>query len=446
MTDPSAKPPSKRFVIAAAAAFTSFGLLVGLAIVNGGDGGGTSDAWFVVVGGIATGCLLAIPVVWLVRVLPLVGDERPVAERLKTATEARAGLIAIAIVVGAVAFAWALAREGRASQIAGLLGGLGLVAAVILADLSVREVNDEVRRRKTTEGDSPPSESDVEESPPVARGGGAQAEELALIRRLRKSTALTTGLTMLILAVTAAGALLAFRDEQELRTYLGLSAFLLVLFLSLQVTRRRSREIEADLRQAKHETAVHDPKGPERALQLFLKHQFELKRYYDQTLRHGALVLYTGLLMLFLGAAVVITALFLIEHGNSDDEIVLATLAGVTGILTNFMGAIYLFMHGRATDAVSEFHSRLSHDHSVQFANLILNTHPDDEYFRKFAFRVIDFAELTALVSPGGRPHPKSVREVIENYVSRRHKNQDDEKSLEGDHPEGEQANGDTKD
>ena len=62
------------------------------------------------------------------------------------------------------------------------------------------------------------------------------------------------------------------------RGYIGLAAFAIVVAVVLQITRGRTRELEADRRQIDYEIAVVGSADPTKPETLFLKQQFEVKR------------------------------------------------------------------------------------------------------------------------------------------------------------------------
>jgi uncharacterized membrane protein YidH (DUF202 family) len=189
--------------------------------------------------------------------------------------------------------------------------------------------------------------------------------------RVRAQVTLRTLFTLAILGNAAAGAVYAFEEHEQA---IGFGGVMLVLLLGLQVTRDRARELEAEVRQLDYETAIIDAGEAKKAETLFLKHQFEVRRYYDQALRQGASSFALGVVILALGAGVAITALVLIATSDPDtgQTVTLGGLASVSGIMTGFVARTYFKIHGTANDAVKEFHKRLVDDHNIHFAYLLV--------------------------------------------------------------------------
>lgn len=163
--------------------------------------------------------------------------------------------------------------------------------------------------------------------------------------------------------------------------YLGMAGVLIVLTAGWQVTRNRLRELEADLKQVDYEIAVVESGEGAKAETLFLKHQFDLKRYYDQTLRHGNLIFYVGVLALAVSLGIVVAAFAVIEQNPTETsvQIVVAILAAVGTFFTNSVALVYRGMHSAAIGAVTDFHERLVDDHELHFANLLLSQEPESE-------------------------------------------------------------------
>ena len=85
-----------------------------------------------------------------------------------------------------------------------------------------------------------------------------------------------------------------------------------------------------------------------RAQKLFQLHQRELKRYYDQSLSQGLWIFFVGIICLILGFTVILITLYEIFFSSSSttDKIIIGVVGAVSGILTNFIAAIYMKMFG----------------------------------------------------------------------------------------------------
>lgn len=153
----------------------------------------------------------------------------------------------------------------------------------------------------------------------------------------------------------------------------GFVGALLVIAVGWWTTRGRLRELEADQRQVEYERAVVQSDAASKAETLYLKHQFEVKRYYDQTLRHGDYIFYVGILGLVASLVIIGVAFWLIKLETTDVgvDITVAALAAVGALFSNSFVILYRQMHSATITAVGEFHERLVNDNELHFANLL---------------------------------------------------------------------------
>jgi hypothetical protein len=113
-----------------------------------------------------------------------------------------------------------------------------------------------------------------------------------------------------------------------------------------------------------------------RAQKLFQLHQRELKRYYDQSLAQGRWIFMVGIVCLILGFTVVGLTLYEVLTNSSatvTDKIIIGVVGAVSGILTNFIAAIYMKMFGDTVKSATEFHNRLVATHHLHFGNFLIS-------------------------------------------------------------------------
>jgi len=110
----------------------------------------------------------------------------------------------------------------------------------------------------------------------------------------------------------------------------------------------------------------------QRAQKLFKIHQYQLNKYYDQTLKQSKWIFFVGVTCLTLGFAVVGASLYLVHIASAQEHYVIAGLGAVGGLLSNFIGAIYLKMHAETVKSLTEFHNRLVLTHYLHFGNFLL--------------------------------------------------------------------------
>lgn len=114
-----------------------------------------------------------------------------------------------------------------------------------------------------------------------------------------------------------------------------------------------------------------------RAEKQFRIHQTQLKRYYDLSLSQSRWIFWVGLVCLLAGVTIItITLLFLFESNNN--EIIISVTGGVAGMLTNFIGVIFLKMYSETVKSLSTFHERLVTTHHLHFSNFLISKIFDD--------------------------------------------------------------------
>jgi hypothetical protein len=148
----------------------------------------------------------------------------------------------------------------------------------------------------------------------------------------------------------------------------------LLLFSGLRPT----SNLEIEIRDIENELdllSIKDTSIEQRAEKLFKLHQFELKKYYDQTLRHGAWIFYTGLACIVLAFVIIGITLYLVVSSSTakefSEKIVIASLGAVGAVLSNFIAVIYLKMYSETIKSLTEFHNRLVLTHHLHFSNFL---------------------------------------------------------------------------
>jgi hypothetical protein len=150
----------------------------------------------------------------------------------------------------------------------------------------------------------------------------------------------------------------------------GLTLLIASFVSGLPLLEAAAREAENELDLAR----IPDTSIRERAEKLFKLHQLELQKYYDQTLRHTALIFIVGIFCIAAGFGILLFTLYLVfsmtPSAGLSEKIVLASLGAVGSILANFIGVIYLRMYSTTIQSLSLFHNRLVGTHHLHFANL----------------------------------------------------------------------------
>jgi hypothetical protein len=134
-------------------------------------------------------------------------------------------------------------------------------------------------------------------------------------------------------------------------------------------------EFELEIRQTEDELDLIDTeasKDEQDAQKLFKLHQLELNKYYDQTLKQSRWIFFVGLFSLVLGFGVIGITVWVVRDGKNGSTYSVAILGGIGGILSNFIGAVYLKMHSETIKSLTEFHNRLVRTHYLHFGNFLL--------------------------------------------------------------------------
>lgn len=152
----------------------------------------------------------------------------------------------------------------------------------------------------------------------------------------------------------------------------------LVAILVFLVSRLRLRDLQAELRTLEFEKEIF-AKTDESPILLFLKHQAELKRYYDQALQQSSLAFVLGIFCVVAGLAVIAVGFALIQGGSSAERIVTGSLAAVGAILTGFVAQVYLGIHRGAVESLNGFHEKFVETHHLHIAGVFASRVDDGE-------------------------------------------------------------------
>ena len=126
--------------------------------------------------------------------------------------------------------------------------------------------------------------------------------------------------------------------------------------------------------------SVSDSSMEQRAEKLFKLHQFELKKYYDQTLKHSSWIFGIGILCIIIGFSIIGITIYLVIPGTLiSQKIIIATLGGIGGVLSNFIAVIYLKIYSETIKSLQEFHNRLVITHHLHFSNFLIAKIKDEK-------------------------------------------------------------------
>jgi hypothetical protein len=176
------------------------------------------------------------------------------------------------------------------------------------------------------------------------------------------------------------------------RNYLLVGASIAIVLTGIGAsTRTRSTRQEiVDLDNEADLLRISSQSHEQKAQKLLRIQQLELKRFYDQTLRQSSMIFVVGVVAMTLGFAIIITTLYFVgydflasdkglqDRGALGEKVVVAALGAVGGILTNFVGAMYIKMFSEIVQSVARSQSAVVATHHLHLANLLAATIGDD--------------------------------------------------------------------
>jgi hypothetical protein len=194
-------------------------------------------------------------------------------------------------------------------------------------------------------------------------------------RRGQLVTLRTTCFGLAALALLIAPIGLMYLGDDAAVIAAGYAVLFCVLF---GIFRQKSRELGDEILDIDNEIdllTIQPGSEERRAQKLFQLHSMQLKQYYDQALTQGSYIFWVGLVCIILGFGVIAATFWLLQREPSigtSEQIVIAALGSVGGILANFIALIYLRMHAETVRSTTEFHNRLVLTHHLHFGNFLV--------------------------------------------------------------------------
>jgi hypothetical protein len=107
-----------------------------------------------------------------------------------------------------------------------------------------------------------------------------------------------------------------------------------------------------------------------RAERRFRHHEYELKRYYDQTLNQSSKIFYVGVFSIISGIILIFIFSFWITSVENN-QIILGFLGAIGSILSNYIAVIYGRMYKDTIKSLNQFHNRLVTTHHLHYGALL---------------------------------------------------------------------------
>jgi hypothetical protein len=111
---------------------------------------------------------------------------------------------------------------------------------------------------------------------------------------------------------------------------------------------------------------------------LFRRSEREVNKYYNLNLTENRILLYIGVLCILIGLLIVAFTLAMVFSGAATSGFdvwtkgIVAVVGAVSGIMVNYVGAIYLKMYAQSVEAFGQFHGRLVRTHELFLANMLV--------------------------------------------------------------------------
>jgi hypothetical protein len=100
-------------------------------------------------------------------------------------------------------------------------------------------------------------------------------------------------------------------------------------------------------------------------------------RYYDMNLAQTKFLSGLGIMMIIFGILIVIATLYM--YMSLDTEKVLLFVGSLSGIVVDFIGAIFIMMYTKNIEAAVKFHAKFAESNNLLLANSIANKIEDDK-------------------------------------------------------------------
>ena len=163
---------------------------------------------------------------------------------------------------------------------------------------------------------------------------------------------------------------------------LGILSFLcLAVTVSCFFDYKESKKIEKLDEEARREEKEFSEIDPEkralRAEKMFRMNQKELMRYYNMNLAQTKFLYGLGIIMILTGIVIVIAVIYMYMMLGADK--ILLIVGSVSGILVDFIGAVFITMYTKNIEAAVKFHAKFAESNNLLLANSIANKIEDDK-------------------------------------------------------------------
>lgn len=176
--------------------------------------------------------------------------------------------------------------------------------------------------------------------------------------------------------------LFGFPIGQIMVYIIGFCAFICFMvsvscFFDYKESKKMEKLDEDAYREEKEFTEIAPEKRALRAEKMFRMNQKELMRYYDMNLAQTKFLSGLGIMMIIFGILIVAASLYMYTSFDSDK--ILLLVGSLSGIVVDFIGAIFIKMYTKNIEAAVKFHAKFAESNNLLLANSIANKIDDDK-------------------------------------------------------------------
>ncbi len=135
---------------------------------------------------------------------------------------------------------------------------------------------------------------------------------------------------------------------------------------------QKKEQLEAEAKKEEQEFSEITPdKRALRAEKLFRMNQKELMRYYTMNLAQTKFLSILGIVMIIAGIVIVLVSCTVYISSESDKMFLI--VGNISGIIVDFIGAIFIKMYTQNLEAAVKFHAKFAESNNLLLANSIAN-------------------------------------------------------------------------
>lgn len=148
-------------------------------------------------------------------------------------------------------------------------------------------------------------------------------------------------------------------------------------FSDYKESKKIERLEEENLREEKEFSEIDLGKRALRAEKMFRMNQKQLMRYYDMNLAQTKFLSTLGIGLIVVGMFVVLISLYMYISKGADMPLLF--VGSVSGIIMDFIGAVFIKMYTQNIKAAVKFHAKFAESNNLLLANSIANKIEDTE-------------------------------------------------------------------